>query len=122
MSNDISRVTSSLPSHLVVYIGSHPFTKRQHNDTEPNEIPSRPAFQSSAKFDVPAFAPVNITLATGSLFQRCRFFTPGLITALLIVFGLLVPLLMVGIYALASIQSPLRMDAPKGPSLEKKDQ
>ena len=107
LSDEISRVTSIFPSHLVIYAGSQPFTKRQ-------DLPD---------FDVTvSFAPINTTLPEGSFLQRYRLFTPGLITALLVVFGLLIPILMVGIYAVASIQSPLRMDAPKGPSLEKKNQ
>jgi V0 complex accessory subunit Ac45/VOA1 transmembrane domain len=114
LSNDIARVTSAFPTHLVVYAGSQPITKRQ--DVFSEDHLSSPIVQSNAA------APINTTIASGSLFQRYRFFTPGLITALLIVFGLLIPILMVGIYALASIQSPLRMDAPKGPSLEKKIQ
>ncbi|KAF8516664.1 BIG/ATPase V1 complex, subunit S1 [Gautieria morchelliformis] len=119
LSNDITRVTTAFPTHLVLYTGSQPMAKRQDVISESEDDPSRPTVLSNA--DVAA-APINTTLAVGGLFQRYRFFTPGLITALLIVFGLLIPLLMVGIYALASIQSPLRMDAPKGPSLEKKNQ
>ena len=122
LSNDISRVTASFPSHIIIYIGSHPLTTRQDNETEPNDMPSRPTIQYGAEFDGPPFAPVNTTFATGGLLQHYRLFTPGLISALLIVFGLLVPFLMVGIYALANIQSPIHMDAPKGPSLDKKTQ
>jgi len=122
LSNDISNFASVFPSHLVIYLGSRPFTKRQAITTHTDpDSPTRPVISSGS--DIPVgFAPVNTTLPEGNLFQRYRFFTPGLITALLIVFGLLVPVLMVGIYALASIQSPLRMDAPKGPSLDKKNQ
>ncbi|KAF8590278.1 hypothetical protein K439DRAFT_1627961 [Ramaria rubella] len=116
LANELSGVTSVFPSHLVIYTGSPPLAKRQ-DSSEDDSTPFRPVLESSS-----AFAPVNTTLVQGSLLQRYRFFTPGLITALLIVFGLLIPVLMVGIYALASIQSPLRMDAPKGPSMEKKNQ
>lgn len=119
LSNDISRVTFIFPSHLIIYAGSQPLTKRQ--DTNGGDFSPRPVVEPASKVS-PAFAPINTTLPEGSLLQRYRFFTPGLITALLIVFGLLIPILMVGISALASIQSPLRMDAPKGPSLEKKNQ
>jgi len=112
--HDISNVASVFPSHIVIYTSSRPFTKRQAGE-EPSESVSLPIIENAA-------APFNSTLAKGSLVQRYRFFTPGLITAFLIVFGILVPLLMFGIYALASIQSPVRMDAPKGPSLEKKHQ
>lgn len=118
LSDDISRVTSVFSSHLVIYAGSQPFTKRQDSIAE--DQPSSLITGSTSKVTA-VFAPINTTLAEGNLLQRYQFFTPGLITALLVVFGLLIPILMVGIYALASIQSPLRMDA-KGPSLEKKTQ
>ncbi|QRW15718.1 hypothetical protein RhiXN_03719 [Rhizoctonia solani] len=98
--------TSSSVSTLV--------TKRQ----QPNSL-SRPNFVDQPH-TITTFA--NATLPTGGILARYQLLTPGLLTALIIAFGLLIPLLMVGINALAGIQSPLRTESPKGPSLEKKNQ
>lgn len=90
-----------LPKYLVVYAGSSlPFSKRQIDETTPDD-----AF--------PSFQP-NSTLPEGGILKRYQLLTPGLITVLLVVFFLLVPIVMLGINALASIQSPLRVEAPKG--------
>jgi large-conductance mechanosensitive channel len=40
--------------------------------------------------------------------------TPGLIVTLLVSFFIIGPVVFLGISALASIQSPLRLDLPKG--------
>ncbi|KAK0467789.1 uncharacterized protein EV420DRAFT_1259676 [Desarmillaria tabescens] len=50
----------------------------------------------------------------GGILARYQLLTPGLILVLLIVVGVLLPIIYFGIKALASIQSPVRMDAPKG--------
>ena len=55
----------------------------------------------------------NETLPAGGILARYQLLTPGLITALLISFFLLVPAVMMGVSALASIRSPLQMGAPK---------
>ncbi|TFY79182.1 hypothetical protein EWM64_g4834 [Hericium alpestre] len=59
----------------------------------------------------------------GGILKRYQLLTPALITALLIAFFVLVPIVFFGVSALASIQSPLRIEAPKGfSSQEKKNQ
>jgi UPF0716 family protein affecting phage T7 exclusion len=50
----------------------------------------------------------------GGILARYQLLTPGLITTLLVVLFILLPIMYFGISALASIQSPVRMDAPKG--------
>lgn len=55
----------------------------------------------------------NVTLPEGGILKRYQFLTPGLITALLIVLFVLVPLVIVGINALGSIQSPIKLDASR---------
>ena len=52
--------------------------------------------------------------ADGSILQRYQLLTPALILTLLLVFFVMIPLLVLGLTALASIQSPLRTEAPKG--------
>jgi hypothetical protein len=46
--------------------------------------------------------------------------TPALITSLLLVFFIIVPVVLFGVSALASIQSPLRIQPPKGYSADEK--
>ena len=65
----------------------------------------------------------NTTLPDGGILKRYQLLTPGLIMGLLAVFFVLVPVAMIGFRALASIQSPLRVEPPKGYSAtEKKSQ
>ncbi|KIJ32326.1 hypothetical protein M422DRAFT_265820 [Sphaerobolus stellatus SS14] len=120
---DVSNVASVFPSHIVIYTSSRPLAKRQEVLMEEDDMldDTSPFFVMDNSKSQSASAAVNTTLVKGSLTQRYQFFTPGLITALLVMFGLFIPILMFGINALASIQSP-RMDSPKGPSLEKKNQ
>lgn len=52
-------------------------------------------------------------MAGGGILKRYQLLTPGLILALLVVFFMLVPIIMLGVNVLASIQSPLRVEAPR---------
>jgi hypothetical protein len=94
------------PKLLIIYTGSPtsmPLSKRQ--------LPS-PHF----------FAPSNSTLAAGSILHRYQLLTPALITTLLVTFFIIVPVVFVGVKALSSIQSPLRVGGIKGFSaIEKKN-
>ncbi|CAE6489416.1 hypothetical protein RSOLAG22IIIB_06569 [Rhizoctonia solani] len=119
LEQNLEQITSQFDSYAVLLTGTSSsvstlVTKRQ----QPNSL-SRPNFVNQPQ-TVSAFA--NATLPTGSILARYQLLTPGLLTALIIAFGLLIPLLMIGINALASIQSPLRTESPKGPTLEKKNQ
>ncbi|CAE6418907.1 unnamed protein product [Rhizoctonia solani] len=119
LEQNLDQITSQFNSYAVLLAGTSSsvstlVTKRQ----QPNSL-SRPNFASQPQ-TVTTFA--NATLPTGSILARYQLLTPGLLTALIIAFGLLIPLLMIGINALASIQSPLRTELPKGPTLEKKNQ
>lgn len=59
----------------------------------------------------------------GGILKRYQLLTPGLIISLAIAFFVLVPIVFFGISSLASIQSPVRLDAPKGfNAVEKKNQ
>ncbi|CAE6385233.1 unnamed protein product [Rhizoctonia solani] len=119
LEQNLNQITSQFNSYAVFLTGTSSsvstlVTKRQ----QPNSL-SRPHFSNQPN-TITTFA--NTTLPTGGILARYQLLTPGLLTALIIAFGLLIPLLMVGINALASIQSPLRTELPKGPSLEKKNQ
>ncbi|KAG8738271.1 hypothetical protein FRC11_001515, partial [Ceratobasidium sp. 423] len=119
LEQNLDQIASQFGSYAVLLAGTSSsvstlVTKRQ----QPNPL-SRPGFANQPQ-TVTAFA--NATLPTGGILARYQLLTPGLLTALIIAFGLLIPLLMIGINALASIQSPLRTELPKGPTLEKKNQ
>ncbi|KAI0786510.1 hypothetical protein C8Q75DRAFT_277893 [Abortiporus biennis] len=65
----------------------------------------------------------NVAAPSGGVLQRYQLLTPGLIISLLIAFFVLVPGILLGVSALASIQSPLRGESAKGFSaIEKKNQ
>ncbi len=85
-------------------------TKRQ----DP-EVPSRPILDLSD-----FFAPSDTTLPSGGILKRYQLLTPALISTLLIVLFILLPIIMFGITALASIQSPLKVEAPKSYSAREK--
>ncbi|CAE6423494.1 unnamed protein product [Rhizoctonia solani] len=119
LEQSLDQISSQFGSYAVLLTGTSSsvstlVTKRQ----QPNSL-SRPNFANQPQ-TITTFA--NATLPTGGILARYQLLTPGLLTALIIAFGLLIPLLMIGINALASIQSPLRTELPKGPTLEKKNQ
>ena len=93
--------------HLVLFTGSSPIFSKRADD-------GAPVFEFAA--------PKNGTLVEGGIFKRYQLFTPGLILSLFIVFFVLVPIMMVGVNALNSIQSPIRLDAPKNFSAQDKKQ
>ncbi|KAK0490481.1 hypothetical protein IW261DRAFT_15851 [Armillaria novae-zelandiae] len=93
---------SALPysQHLTIYSTSVLPThhKRQSPDSPP----------------VLDLSSASVAPPKGGILARYQLLTPGLILVLLIVVGVLLPIIYFGIQALASIQSPVRMDAPKG--------
>ncbi|KAK0242201.1 hypothetical protein EDD85DRAFT_946346 [Armillaria nabsnona] len=93
---------STLPysQHLTIYSTSVLPThhKRQSPDSPP----------------VLDLSSTSVAPPKGGILARYQLLTPGLILVLLIVVGVLLPIIYFGIQALASIQSPVRMDAPKG--------
>ncbi|KAJ7496589.1 hypothetical protein FB451DRAFT_1549683 [Mycena latifolia] len=105
LSTELESLASTFPNHLIIYTGS-----------------------SSLSFAKRAAAPItgsvrNGTASTGGILTRYQLLTPGLITTLLVTLFVLVPIVMVGIQALASIQSPMRNELPKGyDAAEKKNQ
>ena len=71
----------------------------------------------------PAKVSTKTAPSSGGILKRYQLLTPGLIISLLVAFFVLVPIVFVGIQSLASIQSPVRLDAPKGfNAAEKKNQ
>jgi len=92
LANELETIGRAYPRHLVILAGS-----RRQDDPAP--APSPPA---------------------GGILARYQLLTPALITGLLLVIFLLVPIVLFGVSALASIQSPLRVQPPKGFSADEK--
>ncbi|PPQ71232.1 hypothetical protein CVT25_004538 [Psilocybe cyanescens] len=104
LEHELSSLASVFPNHLIIFSGSPlvSHSKRQ--------VPDRPILDLSAS---DSFAPTNTTLPAGGILKKYQLLTPGLITALLIAFFVLVPAVMMGMTALASIQNPIRSDVSK---------
>jgi hypothetical protein len=105
LSNEIDAISSLFPKHLVIFSGS------------PSWLSAR---QAPSDFDSPSVI-LNSTsggnttvLRDGGILKRYQILTPALITTLLITLFVLVPVIMLGVSALASIQSPLSSEVPKG--------
>ncbi|KAK0231335.1 hypothetical protein IW262DRAFT_1262005 [Armillaria fumosa] len=77
-------------------------------------LPTHHKRQSPDSTPVLDLSSASVAPPKGGILARYQLLTPGLILVLLIVVGVLLPIIYFGIQALASIQSPVRMDAPKG--------
>jgi predicted secreted protein len=97
LSTELEKIERAYPRHLVILAGS----RRQDDDS-------------------PAPAPPSPSAPTGGILARYQLLTPALITGLLLAFFVLVPIVLFAVSALASIQSPLRVQPPKGYSAEEK--
>ncbi|PPQ68857.1 hypothetical protein CVT26_001691 [Gymnopilus dilepis] len=109
LGDELSTLASMFPNHLMIYTGSllpSLMTKRQAPDT-----PDRPVLNLSSSD--PAFAPSNTSLPTGGILKKYQLLTPVLITSLLVTFFVLLPVVFLGLNALASIQTPVRSDIGK---------
>ncbi|PSR73377.1 hypothetical protein PHLCEN_2v10669 [Hermanssonia centrifuga] len=118
LSSDMNYIAAAFPKYLVVYAGwASSLESRQFYEDE-----------ELSPFDL-SFAPETLVSPSkaaateGGILKRYQLLTPGLIITLLVVFFVLVPLVFMGISALASIQSSVRLDTPKGyNAMEKKTQ
>ncbi|KAI0027382.1 hypothetical protein K488DRAFT_90913 [Vararia minispora EC-137] len=113
-SEELAALTAALPKHLVIITGApvSSLSRRQSVVTSPSDTPE-PLFRQSpvlAAFEQPK----------GGVLARYQLLTPALITALLIGLFVLLPALVFAISALASIQSPMRVEAPKGYNAQEK--
>lgn len=107
----LSTTLDSLPfsNRVIIYTGSAPILSKRQEDLA---TPDRPVLDLAS-----SSASSLSTMATNKsgILHRYQLLTPGLIMVLLIVLFIFLPILYFGISALASIQSPLRLDAmPKG--------
>jgi len=112
LAHELGSLASTFPKHLVVYAGStSPQFERRQAELDSLDAPA-PLLG--------ALQPGNSTLPEGGILKRYQLLTPALITSLLIAFFLILPVVFFGVYALASIQSPLRTEAPKGFNAQEK--
>ncbi|KAF9643308.1 hypothetical protein BDM02DRAFT_3224734 [Thelephora ganbajun] len=104
--NVMEKLASAFPDHLIIYSSdSSRFVKRQLEETP----------DPSSFFTAP-----NHMVADGGILKRYQLLTPGLILTLIVVFFVLVPIIVLSVNALASIQSPLRAEAPRSFSVKDK--
>ncbi|KAJ7478623.1 hypothetical protein B0H11DRAFT_1279738 [Mycena galericulata] len=108
LSTTLAALAATHPKHLVIYTSSPTsFDKRAASPILP--ILTRSSVANST--------------TTGGILARYQLLTPGLITSLLVTLFVLVPIIMVGIRALASIQSPVKTEVPRGyDAAERKNQ
>lgn len=93
--SDLEKFASAFPKHLIFFSGSHtPHQRRQSTSDETHASQSAPS-------------------PDAGILHRYQLLTPGLIVSLLLVFFVLVPAILMGVSALANIQSPLRLEADK---------
>ncbi|KAJ8508433.1 hypothetical protein ONZ45_g9289 [Pleurotus djamor] len=105
LESTLASIAESFPEYVVVYAGSR------------SALSKRQAVSETVQ------EPAKVALPSGGIFKRYQLLSPALISVLLVSFFILFPLLFVGISALSSIQSPLRVEAPKGYSdKERKNQ
>jgi hypothetical protein len=64
--------------------------------------------------------PSAILAPSGGILHRYQLLTPALIIILFVTFFVLMPVVYFGVSALASIQSPLKVEAPKGYSAQER--
>jgi len=101
----MEKVAFAFPDHLTVYSSdSSRLVRRQLEGTS----------ASGSLFSAP-----NRTVADGVL-KRYQLLTPGLIVTLGVVLFVLVPIIVLSVNALATIQSPLRAEAPRSFSAKDK--
>ncbi|TFK43127.1 BIG/ATPase V1 complex, subunit S1 [Crucibulum laeve] len=123
LGEELLALASVFPDHLIIIAGSS-FPAHEKRQSPDADLPSRPVLDlspsSPSSFGKTVYINANTTLPEGGILKRYQLLTPGLITVLLISFFVLVPVVMLGVSALASIQNPLRTDIPKGFSAQDK--
>lgn len=113
--SELEKIAKTFPRHMVVYAGWSPLLQsRQDSEGAPAlefVAPASPALPSKAAAN------------DGGILKKYQLLTPGLIISLFVALFVLIPVVFLGITSLASIQSPVRLDAPKGfNAAEKKNQ
>ncbi|AAW45377.1 hypothetical protein CNI02640 [Cryptococcus deneoformans JEC21] len=96
-----------LPPSSILLITGSPSGSRPHKRQEERPFPTHSSLTTRPTASPPKH---NATVpADGPLFDRVQILTTPIITALLVTFGIFIPLAAFGVSALASIQVPPRM-------------
>jgi len=110
----LASTLDSLPfsNRVIIYTGSaHGHSKRQEDLSTPN----RPVLDFTSASTSASSPSIAVAKNKSGILHHYQLLTPGLIMVLLVVLFIFLPVLYFGISALASIQSPLRIDVmPKG--------
>lgn len=119
MASDLEKIALAFPKHFVVYAGwAQSIEARQSLEDD-----SGSAFEDHLTAAQAGDAMRRVAPSDSGILKRYQLLTPALIMALVIVFFVLVPIVLLGVSSLASIQSSVRLDAPKGfNAAEKKNQ
>lgn len=107
ISSEMAKIDATFASHLVLYTGSPPEHQRRQ-------------LLPPSEFDSTYTLPDNSTLPDRGIFHRYQLFSTPLLVALLVVFFIIVPIIVLAVSALASLQSSVRLDAPKGYNAQEK--
>ena len=115
LASDLSKISSTFPKHFVVYAGWSP-SKEERQSPEDDVSGLDHVFTDGPQ-------KTRTAASESGILKRYQLLTPALILSLLLVFFVLVPVIILGVSSLASIQSSVRLDPPKGFSaVEKKNQ
>ncbi|KAG9317058.1 hypothetical protein JVU11DRAFT_1245 [Chiua virens] len=112
LSKELDKLVALIPNHLVIYAGSLPLERREVSDLDS-------AFDSPPDATAP-YSATTVASPKGGILHNYQLLTPALITSLLVAFFILVPIVLMGINTLASIQSTSRSEAPKDYSAQEK--
>ncbi len=110
---DLAKIESSFPRNLVIYAGRQHLHEGKRQELAQHDNVNPP-------FTFSPNGTTNSALSEGGIFKRYQLLTPGLIVALLLVVFVLIPILFLGITALASIQSSIRFTASKAGAQDKR--
>jgi hypothetical protein len=116
LASDLDKIGKAFTKHIVIYAGWQPWLQRRQDP----EL-ERPALEFAAASSAAYLS--KVVPSEGGILKRYQLLTPGLIVSLFVALFVLLPVIFIGISSLASIQSPVRLDAPKGfNAAEKKNQ
>lgn len=105
LSEVLEQIVDAFPKSFIIYTGSvtHSLYERQENNLTDT--------------------PFSYLVAKGDgILSRYQILTPGLIISLALVLFLLLPIVLLSVKALASVQSSVRLDVPKSTGQDKKNQ
>lgn len=124
LDSKVAQIKAQYNSHLLVYAGTLPseqsvtipLRKRQ---SLPSHIMDTSDPTLSEAVLAPSFSPI---MSTSGIFKKYQLFTSDLILALLITFGLLIPITLIAVHSMASLKAPDRYERPPPSGGDRKQQ